>query len=73
MNNTIEKTGGGQRWRTYMVAAAFALPAVVCWLFARTFVLPKLIAVWILNVVVFLAMTYLSISWAILGPMLRHP
>jgi hypothetical protein len=128
ISETIEAVDAAPRWKSYLVALLFATPATVSWLFARTYIVPKLMYVWhevgpasgqeagilnatrvlfgnalvpiavcaaillllewhgggwdryrksalgilawLITLVVFLAMTWLSISWAIVAPML---
>ncbi len=131
MSGTLETADVVPRWKTYLVALLFATPATASWLFARTFIVPKLMDVchdigpvpgqvaeilnatrvlfgnalvpiavcaailgllewrgggwgryrrsalgilaWLITLVVFLAMTWLSISWAVVAPLVRHP
>jgi hypothetical protein len=46
MNTTIPCTESEPRWKTYLMGASFAIPAVFIFGFTRVFLLPKLETIW---------------------------
>ena len=46
MNTTSSCSNIESRWRTYLKAMVFLLPAIICWQFVCMLVLPKLRQLW---------------------------
>lgn len=46
MNVSVMATPVEPRWQTYLKAALFLLPAVICWQITRIFLFPKFAQIW---------------------------